>query len=153
MRARAASASTSLWNSRAYDEPLPARIAGAALYPLLDELHRHFRHELFLERLDDPFGAVTDDDHDPFEHAQLGQRVNHVQHHRATAQLVQHLRSSGAQPHPLAGGEHHGSKRTVRAHAFSIGKFGSIGWFGFPSGRFARRDRVRGSGARVRTST
>ena len=123
------------------------RVAGAALHALLDELHRHLGHELLLQRLDDPLGAVTDDDHDPFEHAQLGERVDHVQHHRSAAQLVQHLRRTGAQAHPLTGGEHHGSKRTVRAHAFSIGKFGSIG-----SG-CACRDRGRGSGARVRTST
>ena len=48
------------------------RVAGAALHALLDELDRHLGHELLLERLDDAFGAVADDDHDPFEHTQLG---------------------------------------------------------------------------------
>ena len=90
------------------------RVAGAALHVLLDELDRHLGHELLLERLGDALGAVTDDDHDPLEHVQLGERVDDVQHHRAAAQLVQHLRRSGTDARALAGGQHHGSERTVR---------------------------------------
>ena len=96
------------------------RVAGAALHALLDELDRHLGDELLLERLGDPLGAVADDDHDPLER-QLGQRVDDVQHHRAPAQRVQHLRRAGAHARALAGGEHDGGEGSVLAHARAIG--------------------------------
>ena len=110
------------------------RVAGAALHVLLDELDRHLGHELLLERLVDPVGAVADDDHDPFEHAQLGERVDHVEHHRPAAQLVQHLRRAGTEARALTGGEHDGGERTVRTHELhrhgSMAAFRSGGWLG-----------------------
>ena len=91
------------------------RVAGAALHVLLDELDRHLGDELLLERLGDPLGAVTDDDHDPLER-QLGERVDHVQHHRAAAQLVQHLRRARTDARALPGGQHDGGERAVATH-------------------------------------
>ena len=96
------------------------RVAGAALHVLLDELDRHLGDELLLERLDDPLGAVTDHDHDPLER-ELGQRVDHVQHHRAAAQLVQHLRRARPDARALTGGQHDGGEGAVGAHEFFIG--------------------------------
>jgi hypothetical protein len=89
------------------------RIAGAALHALLDELHRYLGDELFLERADDTLGAVADDDHDPFEPRELGERVDDVEHHRAPAQLVQDLRCSGSDACAFAGGKHDGGERAV----------------------------------------
>ena len=92
------------------------RVAGAALHALLDELHRHLGDELFLEGLRDAFGAVPDDDDDPFER-QLGERVDDVQHHRSPAQRVEHLGRAGPHPRALARGEDDGGERSVLAHA------------------------------------
>jgi hypothetical protein len=108
------------------------RITGAALHALLDELDRHFGRELFLERLRDALGAVPDDHDDALER-QRRERVDHVQHHRAAAQRVQHLRGAGAHARALTSGEYHCGERSILAH-----------------GRLLNRLR---SGARVRTST
>ena len=95
-------------------------IAGAALDALFDELDRHFGDKLILERLDHPLCAVTDHDHDAFQHLELGQRVDDVQDHGTAAQLVQDLRRPGTDPRALPGGQHNSGERTVLAHGDSI---------------------------------
>ena len=100
---------------RARRERHAHRVAGAALHALLDELDRNLGDELLLQRLGDALGAVADDDHDALER-QLRERVDDVQHHRAAAQLVQHLGCARPHARALPGGQHDGGERSVTAH-------------------------------------
>ena len=85
-------------------------VAGAALHVLLDELDGHVDRaaragEALLHRLRDVLGAVPDDDDDAVER-QRAEGVEHPEEHRATAQLVEHLRGRGPHARALACREH-----------------------------------------------
>ena len=95
------------------------RVAGAALHALLDELDRHLGDELVVQRLRDALGRVADDDDDAFER-QLGERVDDVQHHRTTAQRVQHLRRPRTHPRAFPRGEDDCAQGSVLPHASSL---------------------------------
>jgi len=65
------------------------------------------------------FRTVPDDDDDAFER-QLGERVDDVQHHRTTAEGMQHLRRLGTHPCAFPGGEDDCAQRSVLLHAGSL---------------------------------
>ncbi len=81
-------------------------VTGPALGGLLDEFDLHPLGGALDEGLGHPLGAVPDDD-DHAVHVELGQGVEHVEHHRAPAQVVEGLRTVGAHPGPFPGGEDH----------------------------------------------
>ena len=89
-------------------------VPGPPLLDLLDELDGHARRRVLDERLGHPLGPVADHHHHP-GHRQLGQRVEHVEDHRAAAQAVQGLGAGRAHPGPLAGGQHHRRQLAPRA--------------------------------------
>ena len=91
------------------------RIARAPLNVLLDELDHHVPGGLLLQRLGDALGAMADDDHHPID-GDLGESVEHVQQHRATAHEVQWLRPARAHARALTRREHYRRKRTPTGH-------------------------------------
>ena len=85
-------------------------VPGPPLLDLLDELDGHARRGVLDQRLGHPLGPVAHHHHHPV-HRQLGQGVEHVEHHGAPAQPVQRLGTGRAHPGPLAGGQHHRGER------------------------------------------
>ena len=73
---------------------------------------------LVLQLLRDHLGAVADHD-DRLAHVALGQRVEHVEHHRPAAQQVQWLRTRRPHPGALAGGEDDGGQPALGHHVRS----------------------------------
>jgi len=63
-------------------------VTGPALGGLLDEFDLHPLGGALDEGLGHPLGAVPDDD-DHAVHVELGEGVEHVEHHRAPAQVVE----------------------------------------------------------------
>ena len=123
-------------------------VAGPALHVLLDEHDGHVGGDLLLQGLGDPFGTVADDHHDPLER-QRAERVDHVQHHRASAQRVEDLGGVGAQPLPLARSKDHRDERSggalgCRAHVCPSSLSSALGGRPRPSSHtvaiVARRD-------------
>ncbi len=90
-------------------------VSGAALHTLLHELDRHLAGDLLLQGLRHPFGAVADDDHDPFE-GQRDERVHDVEQHRAATERVQDLGGLGVHARSLAGREDNRGQRPVTTH-------------------------------------
>ncbi len=93
------------------------RVAGAQLLALLDEDQVDVGAGPLGEGLLDPRGAVTDDD-DRRAHVLLDGGVQDVEHHRASAEVVQRLGAGRLHPRSLARGEHDDTGWTTHTHIF-----------------------------------
>ena len=82
-------------------------VSGAPRRGLFDELDREVRGRLGLDGLGHLGRPVPDDDDDPLD-GELGQRVEHVEHHRPSAQAVERLRRPRAHAGSLSRREHDG---------------------------------------------
>src|SRR5262249_29632712 len=92
------------------------RVAGAALHALLDRDDRDLGDQCLVQRLGHRLGPVAHD-HDDALQRQLGQRIDDVQHHGATAQRVEHLGRPRAHARPLPGCQDNSDERPLLAHA------------------------------------
>ncbi len=98
-------------------EPDAHGVAGAPLHVLLDEVDDEVTC-LVLQLLRHHLGTVPDDD-DRLADLALGERVEHVEHHRPSTQQVQRLRSGRPHASALAGGEHDGGQPALGHHVRS----------------------------------
>ena len=87
-------------------------VARAPLHALLDEVDVQVTEALLLHLLGHPLGAVADHDHGAVD-GQVGEGVEHVEHHRPAAEQVEGLGPLRAHPRALAGGEDDGRDRTT----------------------------------------
>ena len=120
------------------DQSDQRRVAGPALHPLLDEVHRDVAHVLE-HGLGHPVALVAHDDRHP-RGVGAGERVDHVHQHGSSAQPVQRLGARRLHPAALARGEHHRGERRGRSgggvdrglvHGSSgVGRAGGDGWRG-----------------------